>query len=275
MKVVFGSVVYNQAKKYLPEFFISIEKMINKEFSVTLINDDINPFELEEMISSYSIQVKVSKMENKTPIQLRIELLRRAKLEETDLLILGDCDDTFSNTRIGNTIQTYINYPGAAFFYNQLINNCNIELMPIFPEHIYSFKEIGQYNFLGLSNTALNMKKISIGFINSLEEFCYEIFDWYLFSRLLLEGMFGKKVKECYTIYRLHENNIVGIQEFNGDNIKHEIEVKQKHYESLKKYDSYYKIKYEQYKNQKEYQYLEKEKKYFWWNLITVSNEKV
>lgn len=267
MKVLFGSVVYQAAEKYLPDFFNSIEKQLEKNFSLLLLNDDMDSAMLQNRISEHSFTAEIISIKNKTPVQLRVELLKAAKQKNADLLILGDCDDYFSDNRVGSILNLFRTSMDSVFFYNRIVNEEGANLMPEFPKHICDFKEIGEYNFLGLSNTALNMRKISYEFISSLEEFGYEVFDWYLFSRMLLEGMCGEMVDGCSTVYRLHENNIAGISKFNEVNVKREVEVKSKHYSSLKKYHPYYEEKFIQYKTQNGYQFLRGQDYYFWWNL--------
>lgn len=270
IKVIFGSVVYKKAQKYLEDFLVSVENQAKGKFSLLLINDDINMEELKKIVMQYSIEINIINIPNRTPVQLRIELLKWAKYEQADLLIIGDCDDVFSNTRVIDTIYTYMSKPKNIFYYNEIKDMHGKKIMPELPQSIQDFREIGEYNFLGLSNTALNIKEISYEFIDSLLEYSDEVFDWYLFSRILLTGKQGKKVNGCYTMYRLHENNIAGIQRFNEYNLRHEIEVKVKHYACLQSYHSYYAEKYWQYKWLKKYKLLKKQENYFWWNLLKI-----
>ena len=271
MKVVLGSVVYQGALSYLEDFLRSVDKQVDCEFSLLLLNDNMDPMILKKKVSKYSFQADIMHFDNKTPVQLRIELLKQAKCKNVDLLIIGDCDDFFSNTRMVNTIHASIENPEYTFFYNELRDMRGMNIMPMLPECIEDFREIGEYNFLGLSNTAINMREISNEFIDSLKEYQYEIFDWYLFSRLLLERKSGKRVDNCFTVYRLHENNIAGVQKFDEYNIKREIEVKRKHYSSLRKYHKYYGRKYASYQQTDGFQYLSERQKYFWWNLLKVN----
>jgi hypothetical protein len=66
-------------------------------------------------------------------------------------------------------------------------------------------------NYLGFTNCAININQISREFIDSLYEGRTEIFDWYLFSRILLNGGKGKRINGTATLYRLYDNNIAGI----------------------------------------------------------------
>lgn len=273
-KIIFGSVVYKSAEKYLKDFFTSLEMQGNVSFSILLLNDDIEIDDLKSIISSYDLHIECIECRNRTPVQLRIELLRQAKSRNADLLILGDCDDYFSNSRVQDIVNVYEDNLEKAFFYNNLVNTNGKSLMPELPETVVRFEDIGEYNFLGLSNTAVNVNKLGYEFIESLEEYHYNIFDWYFYTRILLLGFQGMKVQRCNTIYRLHENNLAGIAEMNPVDIEREIHVKQQHYECLEKYNSYYTLKFQQYQNENQLEILNKQKQHYWWNLTKCKERK-
>ena len=266
-KIIFGSVVYKSAEKYLKDFFTSLEQQGNELFSILLLNDDIGDADLKSIVSPYALHIECIEYRNRTPVQLRIELLRQAKLRQADLLILGDCDDYFSHNRVQNIINTYENHLDKAFFYNDLVNMNGERLMPELPKEVIRFEDIGEYNFLGLSNTAVNIDKLSYEFIESLKEYHYYIFDWYFYSRILLLGLSGVKVQNCNTIYRLHENNLAGIAEMSYADIKREIMVKKQLYECLEKYNFYYALKRQQYQDKNQLEILDEHKQHYWWNL--------
>ena len=266
-KIIFGSVVYKSAEKYLKDFFTSLEQQGNELFSILLLNDDIGDADLKSIVSPYALHIECIEYRNRTPVQLRIELLRQAKLRQADLLILGDCDDYFSHNRVQNIINTYEEHLDKAFFYNDLVNMNGERLMPELPKEVIGFKDIGEYNFLGLSNTAVNIDKLSYEFIESLKEYHYYIFDWYFYSRILLLGLSGVKVQNCNTIYRLHENNLAGIAEMSYADIKREIMVKKQLYECLEKYNFYYALKRQQYQDKNQLEILDEQKQHYWWNL--------
>ena len=266
-KIIFGSVVYKSAEKYLKDFFTSLEQQGNELFSILLLNDDIGDADLKSIVSPYALHMECIEYRNRTPVQLRIELLRQAKLRQADLLILGDCDDYFSHNRVQNIINTYEKHLDKAFFYNDLVNMNGERLMPELPKEVIRFEDIGEYNFLGLSNTAVNIDKLSYEFIESLKEYHYYIFDWYFYSRILLLGLSGVKVQNCNTIYRLHENNLAGIAEMSYADIKREIMVKKQLYECLEKYNFYYALKRQQYQDKNQLEILDEQKQHYWWNL--------
>lgn len=271
MKIMFGSVLYNDAFQYLPEFLASLVDQTEKEYDTIFLNDDIEEEKLNKLLSKYALQKsEVLHVSKQTPIQLRIQLLKSAKERGVDILILGDCDDFFSKNRIEEVICAYKDHPDITFFYNEIKDMSGEMLMPELPDTVENYWDIGEYNYLGLSNTAINMKKIDNKTLDSLREFDGKIFDWYLFSRLLLCGLMGKKVRGCCTVYRIHENNMVGIPERSAENINREIEVKKKQYSILKKYNCYYRDLYEHYMDKQIYESSDESEKKYWWNLLKI-----
>ena len=241
-KTVFGSVVYKNALRFSEEFLTSIEGQTENNFDIILINDDLTDEDINKLntnIEQHDLTSRVyiiDSQKKKSISHLRIMLLEEAKKRQCNLLVMGDYDDTFSKERVANTINTYNLHEECTFFYNELINDSGEILMKSLPEEINSANEISQYNFLGLSNTAINMNLIEQDFLCSLYECESNIFDWYLFCRLLLSGKKGKKIHNAYTVYRLYGENEVGIMDSDIDSIVREKKVKTKQYELLSKY---------------------------------------
>lgn len=118
-------------------------------------------------------------------------MILEAKIRGFDFLILSDSDDMLSPNRV----ECYLSAlnPQYSFYYNDLIDFNGQMIMPVLPAETISWKQIEEENFLGLSNTGIWLKNFSLQFINSLNTGDTKIFDWYLYSRILLAGMSGKK----------------------------------------------------------------------------------
>lgn len=278
MRVAVGSVVYKSALIYFDEFIESIVKQSMDCFDVILINDDINRSELENGLKKYKERFngKIIVIEGKdgaAPYELRIQLLEAAYENQYDLLVLCDADDRFSENRVKRICESYDR--NIAFYYNELQTFSGDAVMPDLPSEITSVQGIGEYNFLGLSNTAVNMKEISLEFIESLQEGNTQIFDWYLFARLLLDKKVGKKIIDCYTYYRIHENNLAGISEYTIDNINTEIQIKLAHYKLLKHYSKYFEQLYELYMKEKKNHGSAKllTTNHYWWGILQLTGE--
>lgn len=276
MKVAFGTVLYKKAISYFDEFFQSVINQTNKEFDIVLIIDDLLPEEIAPFIdknSNEKCNIKTCYSNKKSkPYELRIQLIEYVKENKYDLLIIGDCDDVFSENRIETIVKEFCVAPNVAFFYNQIClfdNSIVLGELPKVTEHI---DQIGEKNYLGLSNTALNMRLLDDNIISDLKQGDTLIFDWYLYSVLLIHGLKGIFVEGALSFYRIHGNNLAGITNLSEDNIKKEITIKIEHYKLLSKHSEYHKKLLRQYQDliieQKE---LYKNNNYYWWNLIQLN----
>lgn len=269
MKIVVGSVVYVEALDYLEDFFDSIEKQNYNDFEILLINDNFSLNQLEKLVKRTLFKHKVTIIDTQaklTPVELRLELLKEAKAR-FDFLILSDCDDIMTENRVQCFAESLEDTYG--FYYNEIRTLEYGKVMPKLPVNVDDWKDISEYNFLGMSNTAIDVSLLSIEFIDSLSQCKTNIFDWYLYTRIVLEGLKGKKVDSCFTLYRIHNNNLAGIISNTKQALMREIEIKLKHYDSLKEYNNYLQL-YEKYKTKaKHLQIADPEDKlYFWWGLI-------
>ena len=213
MKTAVGSVIFEGAEKYLRDFFLSLEMQTDQDFSIIIINDNISSEHLDQIIRQVSPNIKerlsiVDRTQSKlNPATLRVELLREAFYKDIDLLIMLDCDDKASSNRVC-CVKEQLD-PAYTFFYNELLDFNGNSIMKELPDYTLNYRDIGQSNYLGISNGAIFLKGISQAFIESLGEVETRIFDWYLYSRLLLNEKKGKKINGCYTYYRIYEANLV------------------------------------------------------------------
>lgn len=271
MSTVVGSVIYKQAIEYIDDFLESLKDQTDQNFDVLLLNDNVEE-ELflkifEKYIQYFGDRLKVLKMKMiiQKPYILRIELLKTVKSYGYDLLVLCDCDDKCALNRVENCKMAY----GSErwFFYNELLGFKNEKIMPSMPSITENVMQIGEYNYLGLSNTVLVMSHINEKFIDSLREGDTQVFDWYLFVRILLEGGTGEKINNTFTFYRVHSANIAGISDRTLVDFKKEIAVKKQHYKLLKKYSPAFEELFQKYANLKldEYSNMEKSSLSYWW----------
>lgn len=271
---VFGSVLYDGAITYFNDFVESINNQSSRDFDVLLINDNIMDTEILNDIKEKIFRRKVTLLDytdkKKSPAELRIELIKEAKKLNYKLIVMGDCDDTFSSNRILNTINTYELNKEFTFFYNDLkfINGQNVfKRLPYILDRI---DPILESNFVGLSMSALNLNKIDFSFIESLLDCRSFVFDWYLFSRLILSNMKGMYVDNCCTFYRIYDGNFAGINKPNIENLKKEKEVKLQHYRLLSAYDKRYRQLYKKIKLVNLEDIKINRQNQFWWSNIIV-----
>lgn len=241
MKTVFTTVIYKQAESFIPEYIKSVDNQTDKDFDLLIINDNFNSEELKAVehqinLLTTGLKIHVEDLfdQHLSIAGTRIEMMASAKKMGYDLMVMGDVDDTFAPSRVEEVKKAYELDKSAVFFYNKLVTDGGKEVFSTLPTKADSIKQISQGNFVGMSTSAINLNHVTEDFIDSLKEGDSPVFDWYLFSRLLLDVGYGNLVPNTSTIYRIYDNNEVGVTR----DIKKELEVKKVHYTNLaKRYD--------------------------------------
>lgn len=271
MNIVFGTVYYDGAFEYLGDFIDSINNQSCKDFRALIINDDINRTKLDSQLQDAHFAYEVVQYtERYSPAGLRIMLLIEAIKRNADILVIGDADDTFSSNRIEEIRLTATTDKNCTFFYNDIQTPSGETVFPPLPDKVEDIKDIADYNFLGMSNTAIRTNKLDLKEVYSLFEGDQPIFDWYLYSRLLIDGATGRYVDGAVTYYRYHGNNLVGNQDKDEFIAAKEIEVKKRHYKSLEKHSDLMKERYYEYEKGMIHR-NDVRNPHFWWN-YTYSN---
>lgn len=265
----FASVIYPASFCYFSEFIDSIADQDCESFDVLLVSDGVSREDVNKIVSTYSLSiVVVDAPSGKTPGELRTFMLKEAKKAGYEICISGDSDDTFSEDRVSSAIDYLKNHSELTFCYNCLQDFDGNVVIKNVPQMTESLECILHYNYIGMSNITINLDKISASFIESLDEFIGDIYDWYLVNRLLLTGLKGGFVKKGYTKYRYHEGNIVGKQENRIDSIIREVQIKTTHYKLLSRYNKVYDILRKKYEEEK---YIVRDNiEGYWWGQTKV-----
>ncbi len=202
MKIAFGTVLYENALRYSNEFCASLLNQGYKDFDMLIICDNLDSLQIEEMFPKDKRFVFYN-YTNYTPSDLRIKLIEIAYESGYDLLLIGDFDDTFSSNRVKEYKKQYSE--DITFFYNDLryLSDKHLFFKNI-PDRIEKITPIEEQNFIGLSNSGINLKKIDIKSLKKLYGKNIKIFDWLFYTFLLLNDSTGKKIKNCSTYYRIH-----------------------------------------------------------------------
>ena len=240
MKVAFGTVIYKQAKGFFKDLMNCVEHQTDSQFDVIIVNDNYSKEELKDLDIRADLFVDLEP-KHCSVARTRIEMIKAAKKAGYELLIVADADDTFATTRVEEYKKTYELDKSYAFYYNELVTDDGRIVLENLPEEVSCVKLISQSNFIGMGTTAINLNAISEDFIDSLSEGDCPVFDWYVFSRLLMDVGAGKLVKNAATIYRIHDNNTVGT----SHNVQQEYQVKLTHYSNLAKRYPYFKHLYD------------------------------
>lgn len=239
MKYAFGTVVYKAALNYIDAFCDSINAQNYNNYEILIINDDLEENEIVTMISKLNRHAVVIKgIDHASPAVLRCQLIKYAYFNDYDLLILGDADDTFKYDRIHSIVEKYETNKDVSFFYNDLrYLDSDSRVFIDIPERLNEPSDLVEYNFVGLSNSAINLKKIDNDILNIISFGETAIFDWYLYSVILSFKGVGLFVPKAVTYYRIHENNTVGVLNNKYKDYEIEYSVKLRHYSLLKELD--------------------------------------
>lgn len=273
MKVAVGTVIYKNAWNWRDDFLNSLNEQTDHYFDLLIINDDVNEIDLKYFANHYNnLRIDIVKGgEGATISENRIRLLSEAKDRGYDLLLLADFDDWFSKSRVEYTKNLY-QTDVCIYYHNFRIGYEPKTLFSNLPLRIDNINKLLEKNFLGLSNTAVNLNLIKPDFIASLENVQTNVFDWYFFSRLLLEGNTGIQIPDAYTCYRQRENQLTGIIHDDLESLKKEIQIKLHHYLLLKRYSFIYSKLYNNYtrlsvlEENELRKYLATEKNGMWWS---------
>ena len=287
-KVVFGTVIYKQAEIFFDSFLKCVENQTVKDFDLLLINDNLDQeaiIVLEEKLHEYGFEDRYCIVQGKKRTgylsDFRIQMIKEASGRNYELLVIGDIYDLFAQNRVEAVYSFYKKNEDAAFFFNSLIDENGKSVLRELPNKITDIDMISQGNFLGMSNTAINLGKVSIELVDSLYEGGCNIFDWYLYSRIILDGGIGILVEDTNTVYRIHDNNIAGIQGDSLEELERERMVKLSHYQRLIPFSK----RFLNYEKQLEHIVIDKEfynTKYYnkngqgyWWNNIRLEEKDV
>ena len=209
-KVSFLTTVFPMNESYICDFFDSLINQTYKNFDIVLINDGFEKFDrIKDKYHHYLniIEVKYSN----TPAKNREYGINYCIDQKYDFLIFGDSDDYFQKNRIKKSLEflkkadvvvndlSLFNIDGVfkEKYISHRINNLeNIDL-----------EFIKDKNIFGMSNTAINLRKLTKVFFDD------EIVavDWYFFKGLLEKGLKAIFTNETITYYRQHEKNTIGL----------------------------------------------------------------
>lgn len=271
MEVVFGSILFDTDQEMIDSFFKTVANQDRDDFAILLINDGLPKEKLDNILDKYETLkpriIIVDADKEATFYKNRCQLISEAKKRGYDLLVRGDFDDEFSSDRVSSFIKQFDDDYG--FFYNDIYLN-NESIFNSLPRVCDDYKQIGQYNFVGEGACAINLHYINEEVLEKLRQGTTNVFDWYMFTTFLLEGIKGKRIESGYTFYRIYELNMAGVPLKNYKTISKELSVKRLHYSLLKDRNDYYKDLYEKYNDDTKIKITNDINKYYWWQFTYV-----
>ena len=232
MKTVIATTVFATPEKISNAYFTSLTVQTYEQFDVLVVNDgfDISSAKLEyPELNILEIRPGVS------PISNRVILINEIKRLGYDYVIFADFDDYFSEDRVEVTL-SYLKHFDLVVNDLNLVTESQINYNYLSERfnnrYQFNIKDIYTKNFVGLSNTGVNTKYLP----KMLFTPDVIAFDWYLFSKVLLQSPSAIFTNDTSTYYRQYAENIAGFYASKTD----KSEVKLKHYQEMQKLDPHY-----------------------------------
>jgi hypothetical protein len=286
MNVIVVCFIYPLIKDFLNDFFESIKNQSYRNFDLLIFEDGF-----EGDYSNLNIKKIVMRNDSNLSIpEVRKHVIKYAINKNYDLLIFCDADDVMGADRIESIVNTHTeNKDKYGFYYNDLflLDSREDVFKGMLPEEITEFSDLEDYNFIGMSHTALNIYLTKNIWENLPVNDRIIAFDWYMHSYLLIKGFKGRKV-DTTTYYRIYDENTAGLPDIlNEASLKQGIQVKSVHYEMMSRFDKKFKEKEKKIKQLKEYlednperiknyvqnTYINRTKFVFWWQNIRLLEE--
>ncbi len=232
VSAVVAGVIYPGVEKYLPDYARSLLAQTDQEFDLMLINDGADP-ELRQLFPVNTIWL--NNTGSYSPAKIRQLLMENARQSGYEQLIWTDSDDYFSNNRVAESKRLLKTHD---FVFNELVvvDQSGTILQDKYltsikiHDTVSSHRELLDRNFIGLSNSALNLSTADGIAIPST----IIAVDWWIYSLLVIRGLRGKFLPEASTFYRQHTGNMIGLaQQLTVDSLRMGVSVKLAHYASL------------------------------------------
>jgi hypothetical protein len=294
-KTIYATVMYkcNSFDIFVKDFLESVFKQTNQNFELLILSDDVD--NIKEIFDKYNFGEKIIHLESNvkklTPIQLRKELINISYDMGADFLIFSDFDESVANNRV-DEILTYIkkyNFVFNDFFVvdeklNKIKDKSFFEIRNV-PDHLMDWRDIKLFNYVGLGSLAINLSSYDFKSI-IIPDYIIAV-DWFLVTKVLVDGGCGMKLSNTFANYRQHNNSFVGFNfSLNKEKLSQGLRVKENHYNYFKEYNQEYNTLYSEIIDLKDYIsevgdnfYIDKvnskfdTNKFCWWENIKLKKE--
>lgn len=296
-KTLYSTVIYpcDNFDRFIKDYLASVFNQTGQDFDLLLVLDNVESGKVEKYLNEYN---KIDKKlfirnfkKDYTPIELRKKQIDLAYEMKFDTLILSDFDENVALNRVEEIVK---NINGYAFAFNDFyvvdqdlkkISETSFFQTRKIPKEVTSYKDILEFNFIGLGSIALNLKEFNYSNLEFPKEI--KALDWYIATKVLLNGGKGISLHNTYANYRQHESSFVGFDfRLNKKKLEQGITVKLAHYNSLRDYNRIFKDLYNEMTELKKYfqkygidEYIElvntkfDTSKFCWWENIKTKKE--
>lgn len=272
MKVCFGSVIYPKVLPYFSDFIQSLKKQTYQDYTLVLVLDNVEACDIDSSIKDVNVELLHIAGEYSVA-EIRKKMVDHVIEKAYDLLIFGDADDIFQDDRIERLVDA--TNSDDDFYYHQLLTfDGDIYFDEGLPLKLDSINHIMQYNFLGLTNTAVKLNHIK-EYWSEFEIYDEHVFDWFFFYFLLSKGMHGMMVNDAFTKYRIYDSNY-SVNDNHDLALMREIQVKKAfyryHYQMTgqKSYLDTIEARWKTLETKEENQIDKDFGRTYWWSILTV-----
>ncbi|WP_122863686.1 hypothetical protein [Campylobacter showae] len=242
-RILYSTVVYpcDDFDLFIKDYLASVFNQTNQTFDLLLILDNVEPEKVETYLSEYNTggkDVFIRKFREHTPIELRKKQIDLAYELNFDILVLSDFDENVAINRVEEIVK---NINGYAFAFNDFYvvdhnlkkaSKASFFATRDIPKEVVSYKDILEFNFIGLGSIALNLNRFNYSNLKFPKEI--KALDWYIATMVLLSGCKGVALYNTYANYRQHKNSFVGFDfKLNEEKLYKGIDVKLAHYYAL------------------------------------------
>ncbi len=223
---------FPEVQKYLNDYIQSINEQTFIDFDILIVNQGLKKNYFEKL-NKKPIIINVKK--NKSVAEMRQIGWDYFYNKNYKYLICSDADDFFSNDRVE---KSFIKLQNNNFAYNELIKVNNkgkllSKKKTQMPTETVSIYNILHMNYIGGSSSAFKKTKRRI--IKIPKHIIAT--DWYIASIYLINNYKGGLIKNSYTYYRQHNNNVIGLEsKLSSKSLDLILKVKLSHYKGLLNY---------------------------------------
>ncbi len=219
------TIFHDKILRFTGEYFEAIKKQRFPYYDLFIMLDSDNNFIVDESCGNIFIARVYGSI-----AKIREIGIKYIKELGYKYLIFLDGDDLMPNNRIEKLVELLNNYKiivndlslfgdyCADYYISR--RNCNLKII--------LNTDINEINFLGLSNTAINLNIIDDDFF--LPDDIYAV-DWYIFTLLLKKGYSAVFTNETHTKYRIWGENL--FSKFDEKHFEKIIKIKYLHYKYL------------------------------------------
>lgn len=255
-KIFYSTVMYKcqDFDVFIDDYLSSVFDQTDQAFELLILIDDADEEVVRKKVERFNLIDKVVHIYVsdglKKPVELRKELIDISYTLKADILVFSDFDENVASNRVKEIRADIENY---SFVFNdfyvvdsqlkRLSENsffCNRDI----PDEITDWRELRSCNYAGFGSLAINLLAFDYRAMIFPENI--QALDWFVVTKVLLDGGKGLKLGSTYANYRQHENSFVGFDfSLNEEKLIQGLEIKKNHYSYFKNYNREFSMLYE------------------------------